>query len=111
MAEAERARHVGIPFDELAQSVPRFRRGRHGRIVLEHVDDERSRERDAEHRRPAQERAVSWSELVDARRDQRFDRLGQILGVLGLLAHAGELSEEERVAGRPLHERGHLLLA
>ena len=61
-------------------------RGRHGRIVLEHLGDQRSRERDAEHRRPAEQRAVSRSELVDARRDEGLDGVGQVLGVLRLLA-------------------------
>ena len=98
--EAERARHVGIALDELREPVPGLGGGGDGRVALEDLGDERTRERDAEHRRPSQERAVSRSELVDARRDQGFDRVGQLLGVLRLLAHAGELSEEERVPGR-----------
>ena len=53
VAEAERTGHVGIPFDELAESLPGLRCRRHVGVVLEHLDDQRSGEGHAEHRRPA----------------------------------------------------------
>ncbi len=41
-------------------------------------------ERDAENGRPAQQGAIAGRELVDARRDERLDGLGKLLGLVGL---------------------------
>ena len=67
-------------------------------------------ERDSEHGRPAKERAIAGGELVDARRDECLDRLGKLLGLVGLLADARQPLEEQRVAGAALHERGELVV-
>ena len=110
MAEPERAGDVRIALDELAEPLPRLGCGADLGVVLQDLGDERSGERDAENGRPAQERAVARAELVDARRHERFDRLGKVLGLVGLLPDAREALEEERVAGAALHERRQLFL-
>src|SRR5207244_7055487 len=55
MAEAEMTRDVRIAFDKLGEPVPRLGVGGGGRVALEDVRDQRPRERDAEHGRPAEQ--------------------------------------------------------
>ncbi len=67
-------------------------------------------ERDTEDRRPAQQRAIARRELVDAGRDERFDRVRQLLGLVQAFADAGELLQKERVACAALHKRRKLFV-
>ena len=109
VTEAERASDVGVTFDELAHPIPRLRTRGNERIVLEYVGDERRGERDAQNGRPAQEGAIAGPELIDARRDERLDGLGKLLGLVGLLTDARQLPQEERIARAALHQCGQLL--
>jgi hypothetical protein len=105
VSEPEGSRDVGVAFDELAESIPRLGGRSDERVVFENLGDDRSGERHAEDRRPAQERAVSGAELIDSGSDEALDRLGQLLGRIRLLADAGELAKEERVPCGTFHER------
>ena len=67
-------------------------------------------ERRAEHRRPAQERALTGCEPVDARREQRLDCLGQLISVLATGSRRGQFLQEQRVAGSALGQRRELLV-
>ena len=111
MPEAERARSVRVALDELPEPLPRVRRRRDVLVALEHVVDQRAREGDAEHRGPAQQRAVARLEPVDPRSNQGLDRLGQLLRLGGGLVRQRELAQEERVAAAALRDRLELLVA
>jgi len=108
--EAECARDVRIPLDELAEPVPGLGRRSDPRVVLEDLDDERPGEGDAQHGCPAEQRAVSGRELVDARRDEHLDRLGELLRLVRRLTDAGQPLEEERIPGCSFHQGPQLLV-
>ena len=106
MPEAEPAGDVRVALDELGQPVPRV--GVPGRrLVLDHRGDEVAGERLAEHRGPAEQRAVGGAQPVDAARDDRLDGLRQLvlLRVVGVGARRDELLEEERVAAGAAGDR------
>ena len=70
MPEPERPGDIRIALDEFAEPAPCLRACRDERVVLEDVGDQRRRERDTEHRRPAKQRPISGRELVDSGRNQ-----------------------------------------
>ena len=104
MTEPESAGNIRIALDELAQSIPRFGRRSDLGVVFEYIDDQRAGEGGAEHRGPAKKSAIARPELIDACRNECLDGLGQLLRLVGLLADARELLEEQRVAGSALHQ-------
>ena len=79
MPKAKCAWHVGIALDEFSESVPCFGRGSDERVAFENLGDRRPGERHAKYRGPSQERTVSRSELIDSRRYQGLDGVGQIV--------------------------------
>src|SRR4029079_3127384 len=97
VAEAEGARHLRISLDEFGEAVPRLRAGRNVGVALEYLGNQRPGEPLAEHGRPAKQRAVAGSELVDALRHERPHCVREIVGSRGLLADAGQLAQDERV--------------
>ena len=77
-------------------------------VVLEHLAEQLQVDRPAQDGGPSEQSPASPVETIDPARQQRFEPVGQVLQAALLGRRGRQLAGEQRVAGRPLGDRGEI---